>query len=154
MKPGTLRPSALAILLACASIGASSCDREASSSLPAEPAAEEVSTPALPSGASLLEGTYLFETQYGEHELSVGMRFHDGTFERINRGIVTATEAFTIVEDSPGRVVVELRSEASPPKRRELVFPSVDAVFDSADPDMVYLRVADSEGLEGSGLTE
>lgn len=153
MRGATLRTGALAILISAATAGIAACDR--GTAPPPTPAAEqETAAPALPSGATLLEGTYLFETRFDAHDLSVGMRFHEGTLARINRGVVTAVESFTVVEDAPGRVVIELRSETSPPKRRELIFASTDAMFDSADPDVIYVRVADADTREGSGLTE
>lgn len=99
----------------------------------------------LPNGRVLLPGRYEFSAEHPGAELRLGLRFDETTVERLNRDVVTASEAYTIVEDGAGRVVIQITAEGEPPKRRELVFDGPDVLVDTAAPDLRYRRVTEPD---------
>lgn len=107
--------------------------------------------PAMPAGSALLGGAFEYRTTHLGHDVHLGLRFTADEVTRLNQGVATATEPYTIEEDAPGRVVIEVRVPDEPAKRRELVFDGPDVLFDAAAPEVRYGRIA---GPEGSGEPE
>ncbi len=143
----------LALALATApDLGCSSDEPEPA---PAEPIAapEEPPVPLPPPGSALLAGEYEFFTRHLGHDVRLGLRFSNGEVTRLTQGVETATEQYTIVEDGPGRIVLDVRAVGESPKRREFIFDGADVLLDRAAPRVRYARVTPAPGpTPGEGL--
>lgn len=108
----------------------------------------------IPPASAWLHGAFEHRGSHLGREFQLGVRFEDGQLARTNQGRVTASEEYEVLEDRPGRIVLELSPSEGPAKIRELVFDGADVLWDAAAPELQYVRIAHGapdEPADGSG---
>lgn len=140
-------------LAACSRGGEAPSPSAPEAAAPAVAASPDVPAPT-PLGSATLGGAFEFRTEVAGESISYGLRFDGAKLERLARGVVVASSPYSIVDDGPGRVTIEVSEAGAPPTRRELLFPTPDALVDAAAPGMSYARIASADEVappSGSG---
>lgn len=124
-------------------------DAPVDSQSPVAPAPIEEEQVEAPPGLSLLPGEFEFRGEHAGREVRLGFVFDAENMTRLVDGQPTAHETYSVVEDGPARVVIDLVDAEGAVKRREFVFSGPEVLADVAVPEVEYARVP--VDVDGSG---
>lgn len=124
---------------ACASPAAPTGAAEGVIQQPTDLAPDSASVPFVPQ-SERLPGAYEWKTQLGETSLVRQLLIDSDTLRRIENGVVTGTDRFSIKHETADSITVELMDEDSHAKQRTFRV-KAESLVDLAAPELVYARV-------------